>query len=105
MGRAPKYAKATDANQKEIVRLLNEIPGVKAIVIGDPVDLLVGYQCKNYLFELKDGGKKDYEHRYTAKQKEFLKSWPGQVRVAKCFDEILGVLMDSYNNAKGKNHE
>jgi hypothetical protein len=96
MGRQPKYAKATDANQAEIVRLLNEIPGMKAVVIGDPVDLLVGYKAHNFLFEIKDGGKKDYEHRYTAKQKEFLKTWPGQVRVAKCFEEILSVLMDSY---------
>lgn len=96
MGRAPKYAKATDANQKEIVRLLNEIPGVKAVVIGDPVDLLIGYKARNYMFEIKDGGKKDYEHRYTKKQRDFLKTWPGQVRVAKSFDEILQVLMESY---------
>ena len=96
MPRPPKYAKATDANQKEIVRLLNEIPGVRAVVIGDPVDLLVGYKAKNYLVELKDGSKPDYEHRYTAKQREFLKSWPGQVRVAKSFEEVLDLLMGSY---------
>jgi hypothetical protein len=75
MPRPPKYAKSVDANQKEIVRLLNEIPGMKAVVIGD---------------------KKDYEHRYTQKQREFLKTWPGQVRVAKSFEEVLNVLMDSY---------
>lgn len=96
MPRAPRYAKSVDANQKEIVRLLNEIPGVVALVIGDPVDLLVGYRAKNFLFEIKDGDKKDYEHKYTAKQREFLASWPGQVRVAKSFEEVLNVLMDSY---------
>ena len=100
MPRPPKYAKATDANQAEIVRLLNEIPNVKAYVIGDPVDLLVGIRrkdgCFNLLFEIKDGNKKDYEHRYTQKQREFLKTWPGQVRVAKSFEEVLNVLMDSY---------
>ena len=78
------------------MRLLNEIPGVRAVVIGDPVDLLVGYKAKNFLFEIKDGNKKDYEHRYTAKQKDFLASWPGQVRVAKSFEEVLDVLMGSY---------
>jgi predicted outer membrane protein len=96
MPRPPKYAKSVDANQKEIVRLLNEIPGMKAVVIGDPVDVLVGYKAKNFLFEIKDGNKKDYEHRYTQKQREFLKTWPGQVRVAKSFEEVLNVLMDSY---------
>jgi predicted outer membrane protein len=72
MPRPPKYAKSVDANQKEIVRLLNEIPGMKAVVIGDPVDVLVGYKAHNFLFEIKDGGKKDYEHRYTQKQRECL---------------------------------
>ena len=91
-----RYARRADANQAEIVRLLNEIPGLRAVVIHEPVDILVGYRARNFLFEIKDGNKKDYEHRYTDKQRDFLKSWPGQVRVAKSLDEILQVVTGSY---------
>ncbi len=50
-----KYAKQVDDNQKQIVRELRQIPGVSVYVIGQPVDLLVGYRAKNYLIEIKRG--------------------------------------------------
>jgi len=95
MGRKPRYA-SVDANQAEIVRLLNEIPGVKAIVIGEPVDLLVGFRAHNFLVEIKDGNKKKYEHRYTKKQQEFLQFWPGQVRVCEDFEEVMTLITGAY---------
>ena len=94
----PRHSRV-DANQSEVVALLNEMPGVVALVIHEPVDILVGYRCRNFLFELKDGNKKDYEHAYTQKQKDFLRDWPGQVRVAKSFDEVLKVITNSYERS------
>ena len=95
----PKYSASVDANQKEIVRLLNEIPGCTAIPIGMPVDLLVGFRARNYLVELKDSNKKKYEHRYTKKQQDFLRDWPGQVRVAETFEEILELITSAYKSS------
>ena len=92
----PKYAASTDANQKQILRQLNQIPGVQAIAIGEPVDLLIGYRSKNFLVELKDGNKKKYQHKYTPKQKQFLRDWTGQVRVAENFEEVLTLITDAY---------
>ena len=92
----PRYAASVDANQKQILRQLNQIPGVWAIAIGEPVDLLIGTRKRNFLVELKDSGKKKYEHRYTTKQKTFLRDWPGQVRVAQSFEEIYKLITDAY---------
>ena len=92
----PKYAAKVDDNQAQIVRQLNEIPGVMAIVIGDPVDLMVGYRARNFLFEIKQEHKKNWQSARTQKQKDFLKDWPGQVRVVSTFDEIWEVLQKSY---------
>lgn len=90
----PKYRASVDANQAEIVRLLREIPGVSVEVIGEPVDLLVSRKGseQNWLIEVKDGRKKDYEHKYTPKQRQFLDEWPGQVDVCKTLDEVLDVI-------------
>ena len=94
----PKYAARVDANQRDIVRLLEQIPDVTVYVVGKPVDLLVGYQAKNYLFEIKDGNKKDYEHKYTDEQRDFLRDWKGQVRVAKSFEEVWEVMVSAYES-------
>ena len=92
----PRYAKRTDQNQKDIVRLLNDIPGCKCYVLGDPLDLLIGYRGYNFLVELKRPDKINQDSRYTKKQKEFIPTWPGQVRVAKDFDEIWTLITEGY---------
>lgn len=97
----PKYRASVDANQKNIVRLLNEIPGVSVLVIGEPVDLLVAKEGdpQNYLIEIKDGRKKSYERKSTPKQAEFLgiggdpsKQWPGQKDICISFEQVMKVL-------------
>ena len=92
----PKYSAKTDLNQAEIVRQLNDIPGVWAIVIEEPVDILVGYRARNFLFEIKQEHKRDWQSARTQKQKDFLKKWPGQVRVASTFEEIWEVMQRAY---------
>lgn len=92
----PKYAAKTDDNQADLVRELNLVPGVTAYVIEEPVDLLVGYRARNFLFEVKQEHCKNWQSARTQKQKDFLRDWQGQVRVVSTFDEIWDVLQKSY---------
>ncbi len=96
MSRAPKYAAKVDKNQKEIVDALEKI-GCTVVVIGTPVDLLVGIHARTFLFECKnpdtDYGKND---RSTVAQRKFLASWKGQVRVVYSAEEAIEVVTQSY---------
>ncbi len=94
MARAPKYAKKVDGNQQEIVDALRRI-GCRVEVIGCPVDLLVGYRARNFLFEVKRPGEKPR----TKKQKQFLRDWSGQVRIVESAEEALDVVTLAYGPA------
>ena len=97
MSRAPKYAKKVDSNQKEIVDALKKI-GCSVMVIGNPVDLLVGYRARNFLLEVKnpdtDYGRND---RSTVEQRRFFKNWKGQVRKVESAERAIHVVTMSYN--------
>ena len=80
----PKYGASTDLNQKEIVDALKKI-GCQVLVIGTPVDLLVGRGGKNLLIEVKRPGEKPR----TQAQREFLATWKGQVRVVTTAEEAI----------------
>lgn len=86
--RAPTYGKATDRNQRDLVRRLNEIPGVSCRVIHQPVDLLVGYRNRNYLMEVK----RDQKAVLTPDQVEFFEAWKGQVVRVHSFEEAAAIL-------------
>ncbi len=98
MRRAPRYAKRVDDNQLQIVRELSQIPGISIKVIGDPVDLLIGYRSKNYLVEIKREDKRHRRSARTPAQVEFFNSWRGQVRIASSTEEILDLLTQSYEH-------
>lgn len=103
MSSQPKYAKRVDDNQLEIVRELEQIPGVTVLVIGDPVDLLIGYKKKNYLVEIKRLDKVNRESATTEKQKKFFREWTGQARIAATTEEIITLITKGYTqNAKSK---
>lgn len=102
MSMQPKYAKRVDDNQLEIVRELQQIPGVTVLVIGDPVDLLIGYKKKNYLVEIKRLDKVNRESAKTEKQKKFFRSWTGQARIAATTEEIITLIQKGYTHAKPK---
>ena len=61
-----------DANQPVIVKELRQ-RGAMVIVIGQPVDLLVGYKEQWALVELKSGKK----GKVTPKQQDFLEQCAG----------------------------
>lgn len=79
-----------DRNQVEIVEKLREfgcsVQHLHVIGKGCP-DLLVGYDGKNYLIELKAHGGK-----LTTKENEWCDRWCGQVAIAYSSEEILAVI-------------
>jgi hypothetical protein len=81
-----------DANQREIVSALNDLPDVRAISIGEPLDLLVGYGCENFLIEIKNPHGKDRRGPSWESQKKFIESWPGSADVCCTLDEVLNVI-------------
>ena len=93
----PKYAQSTDLNQSEIVDALRKI-GCQVVVIGTPVDLLVGYSGRhgrhNFLIEVKRPGA--YVDKRQKAQRQFLKDWPGQVRQLSTVDEAIRLITRAY---------
>ena len=67
-----RRAARVDANQAQIVSALRAA-GAYVWIIGLPVDLLVGYEGKTYLVEIKDGPKKTL----TRLQQDFFGNWCG----------------------------
>ena len=87
----PKYAASVDENQSEIVNALRRI-GCQVLAIGKPVDLLVGFRSLNFLLEIKQVGQKVR----TKQQSDFIKYWPGQVRVVHTAEEAIELVQKSY---------
>jgi hypothetical protein len=67
-----RYAARVDANQDQIVSALRAA-GAYVWIIGLPVDLLVGYNNKTFLVEVKTDSKK----KLTKLQTEFFEKWCG----------------------------
>ena len=68
-----RYQKQRDKNEKEIIEYF-EKRGFSVYKLDQPVDLLLGYQKKNYLVEVKMPKK----GRLTPNQKDFMEIWNGQ---------------------------
>ncbi len=86
----------TDANQKAIIKALEDI-GCTVYPMARPVDLLVGYQAKNLLLEVKN---KDGLDTLTDFQRKWIPSWKGQVRIVHGADEAIEVVTESYQQEK-----
>lgn len=86
-----KYGRV-DANQGEIVSALEKIgcTVVSLASVGDGCpDLLVGFKGKNYLLEVKDGGKTPSKKKLTDDQVKFFAKWRGQVSKVESIFEAL----------------
>lgn len=85
-----RYARRADANQSEIVAALRAagatVQHLHTVGAGCP-DILVGYQGRNYLIEIKteDG-------TLTDAQVEFIGEWRGHVDVATTPEQALGAI-------------
>lgn len=71
-----RYAKRVDANQAQIVSAL-ESAGAKVLVIGQPVDLLVGVPGTKLLMliEVKNPSSAYGKRGANRKQEEFFEQW------------------------------
>jgi len=70
-----------DANEKEIVKFF-KLQGISVVRLNTPMDLLLGYNKRNYLVEVKIEGKGLNEN-----QKEFVKEWKGQWIIIDSIDQ------------------
>ena len=94
-----RRAARIDANQNESVdgirRFGATVVSLAAVGNGCP-DILVGFRARNFLFEIKDGGKTKSRRQLTPDQKKFHAEWRGQLRVVKSLEEAIAVLTESY---------
>ena len=79
-----------DANQKEIVKALEQIPGISVCPIGKPLDLLVGYQGINHIIEIKNPDGRD---KVEDDQQKFIDEWQGRTpEIARTVDDVLDII-------------
>ena len=75
-----RRAARTDANHEEIVKALRavgaSVQSLAAVGHGVP-DLLVGYQGKTILMEVKDGTKSPSKRQLTEDQVKWIDAWSG----------------------------
>jgi hypothetical protein len=64
----------SDPNQPEIVKFARSV-GATVDIIGEPVDLLVGWKGRNLLWEVKP----DPKAKLRPSQVEFFEKWRGSV--------------------------
>lgn len=86
---------AIDRNQPDIVKRLRAVgctvQPLHSVGGGCP-DLLVGFQGRNVLLELKDGDKPPSAQRLTDDQAEWHAVWRGQVAVVNSIEGALAAL-------------
>lgn len=85
----------TDANQQEIVRDLRKLGASVALTSnlgsGYP-DILVGWQGKNYWFELKDPTQPSSKRKLTEDEQDFRLCWEGHIATAETLEDIMDVM-------------
>ena len=89
----PRYCASVDQNQKEIVDAQKAI-GCSVETIGRPIDLLIGYESRNYLVEIKRVGAKPRKDQQD--QQDWMRDWKGQIRVCSTSDEAIRLVTRSY---------
>jgi len=91
----PKYAARTDGNQSQIVDALRQVGATvipcHAVGQGFP-DIMVGYQGRNWLMEIKDPSKPKSGQKLTKSQEQFHEKWRGQVVVVRTVIEALAAI-------------
>lgn len=90
-----RRAARVDANQRIIVDGLRaagaSVQSLAAIGKGCP-DLVVGYQGKNFLLEVKDGAKPRWAQALTPDQEGWWRTWDGQVCVVRSLEDALAAI-------------
>lgn len=90
-----RRAAKTDRNQIEIVSALRELGASVALLHqcgGGIPDLLVGFEGRNLLLEVKDGSKKPSAQKLTACQVQWHQGWLGQAAIVTSVSDAIGLL-------------
>lgn len=94
------YKKSVDKVQLSIVNDLRKM-GMSVLLINCEIDLLVGYNGKNYLFEVKDPqyiSKKTgkiLKSALTKSQKELLDTWLGDtIYLITCSSDVVQIIAE-----------
>jgi Holliday junction resolvase len=98
-----RRAARTDENQEQIVKALRavgaSVQSLAAVGHGVP-DLLVGYEGKNILIEIKDGNKTPSKRKLTDDQVKWHDNWNGgAVAVVESVDAAWAALGIMRGNA------
>ena len=83
-----------DSNQKQIVEQLRRL-GVTVLhthQLKNCFDILVGYEGKNYAFEIKDGSKPKSARQLTEGEQKFFDGWLGQVDKVESIEDICKII-------------
>ena len=81
-----------DANHPQIVselRKYSDITVRSVATIKNFLDIVVGYDGRNYLFEIKDPEKPPSARKLTPGEKKFMDEWKGQAEIALTTQDIL----------------
>jgi hypothetical protein len=89
-----RRAARRDDNEQEIVKALRKA-GAYVSFIDEPCDLVVGYQGRTVLLEVKDGAKPPSARKLTEREQKFHDEWPGgPLYIITCVQEALDTLGD-----------
>lgn len=84
-----RRAARRDDNEKEIVLALRKA-GAYVSFLNEPCDLLVGYQGRTILFEIKDGSKPPSARKLTPNEQKFHDEWTGgSLYIVTCTQDAL----------------
>lgn len=91
-----RRAARRDDNETEIVKALRKA-GAYVAYIDSPCDLIVGFQNRTVLLEVKDGNKPPSARKLTPNEQKFHDEWTGgPLHVVTCIEEALDTLVGKY---------
>jgi hypothetical protein len=89
-----KYAAKADRNQPEIVAALRKfgakVTPTHTVGQGFP-DLVVAFNGRTFLLEIKDGAKPPSARKLTPDQEKFHAAWTGEIHVVESIEQALAV--------------
>ncbi len=89
------YAKRTDHNQTEIVKLARKMGAsvwiTSALGKGAP-DFVIGVRGVNLLVECKDGEKVSSQRKLTPSEELFHSNWKGQIQIISSMQEAVQLI-------------
>ena len=95
-----RTAARVDANQKEIVDALRRC-GASVLItsqLKNCFDILVGYNGKDYIVEIKDGKKPPSQRKLTKGEQKFADGWRGgKYHIIESADEAIEMLNKDTN--------